>query len=131
MSLRKRISENLSGTTSNYGSALSEAFEVRCYNCDVTFPVGTKRCMHCGGKPGQQALFVPEIMGDPLGDFESLQREDESASPFGKGETPRRPKVEDTAEEEPEQASPLMRILSSFGWLIVFAAITAYRQCAG
>jgi hypothetical protein len=27
-------------------------FEVRCYACDVSFPPGTKRCVHCGGPTG-------------------------------------------------------------------------------
>ncbi len=31
-------------------------YEVRCPRCDVSFPVGTRTCLHCGGpngKPGQ------------------------------------------------------------------------------
>jgi hypothetical protein len=26
-------------------------YEVWCTRCDVSFPVGTKRCMHCGARP--------------------------------------------------------------------------------
>lgn len=87
--------------------------------------------MHCGGKPGQQALFVPEIMGNPLGDFESLEHQAENTGSFDAGAETRRSDEEIAADREPEPGSPIMRILSSFGWLIVFAAITAYRQCAG
>ena len=31
-------------------------YEVRCLRCDVSFPVGTRTCLHCGGpteKPGE------------------------------------------------------------------------------
>lgn len=27
----------------------SPAYEVHCGSCRVTFPVGTRRCIHCGG----------------------------------------------------------------------------------
>jgi hypothetical protein len=27
-------------------------FEVYCGRCQVTFPVGTRRCVHCGGRTG-------------------------------------------------------------------------------
>lgn len=27
-------------------------YEVYCYACQVTFPVGQKRCLHCGGRLG-------------------------------------------------------------------------------
>ncbi|HEY5657604.1 MAG TPA: hypothetical protein VIY27_07420 [Myxococcota bacterium] len=29
-------------------------FEVYCFNCRVTFPVGTRRCVHCGGPIGRR-----------------------------------------------------------------------------
>ena len=28
-------------------------YEVRCDNCRVTHPVGTRRCIHCGGPIGR------------------------------------------------------------------------------
>ena len=40
-------------------------FEVRCLNCDVSFPVGTKRCLHCGGRVGASGRSIPEL-GDSL-----------------------------------------------------------------
>jgi hypothetical protein len=27
-------------------------FEVHCARCRVTFPLGTRRCIHCGGRTG-------------------------------------------------------------------------------
>ena len=32
--------------------AESSPYEVRCSSCDVSFPVGTRSCMHCGGRTG-------------------------------------------------------------------------------
>lgn len=33
-------------------------FEVRCYHCDTSFAVGTKRCIHCGGRLGSAPVEV-------------------------------------------------------------------------
>ena len=35
------------------------AFEVRCPSCNVTFPVGTRQCIHCGGRTTKPAR-LPE-----------------------------------------------------------------------
>lgn len=35
-------------------------YEVYCHRCHVTFPVGTKRCVHCGGRLGRDRLR-PEL----------------------------------------------------------------------
>jgi hypothetical protein len=44
-------------------------FEVRCERCRVTFPVGTRRCIHCGGPtggaPGKFALRLESAAGEP------------------------------------------------------------------
>jgi len=41
-------------------------FEVRCLQCDVSFPVGTKRCMHCGNKIGRTPRSSPELAEMPF-----------------------------------------------------------------
>ncbi|MFK7896853.1 MAG: hypothetical protein AB8G23_13505 [Myxococcota bacterium] len=35
----------------------SRSYEVRCPRCDVTFPIETKRCVHCGGATGKGATI--------------------------------------------------------------------------
>ncbi len=35
------------------------AFEVYCQRCNVSFPIGTRRCVHCGGRTARQRGFVP------------------------------------------------------------------------
>ena len=34
----------------------STEYEVRCPSCDVSFPVGQKRCIHCGGTLGSRGM---------------------------------------------------------------------------
>ena len=34
----------------------STEYEVRCSRCDVSFPVGQKRCIHCGGRLGSRGV---------------------------------------------------------------------------
>ena len=36
-------------------------FEVRCPSCDVSFPVGTKRCLHCGARTGASRFQSPDM----------------------------------------------------------------------
>lgn len=52
-------------------------YEVYCHNCRVSFPVGTRRCIHCGGRIGQRRLAaVPgPIQTQPqpeIGDEEAI-----------------------------------------------------------
>jgi len=44
-------------------------FESYCFSCGVTFPVETKRCVHCGGRlarAGQKAEGVAEAVAPTL-----------------------------------------------------------------
>ena len=41
-------------------------YEIHCARCRVTFPVGTKRCLHCGGRltrdrMPQNVVFPPAL----------------------------------------------------------------------
>ena len=79
-------------------------FEVYCNQCNVTFPTGTRRCLHCGGRLSRER-------GRP-----------EAAPP--------QPFPMDAAEEEelPRRSpfSPMVLL-----WLALFVAGTIYRACAG
>jgi hypothetical protein len=44
------------------------AYEVVCPACRVTFPVGTRRCIHCGGRVGPAATAGPPIELPPPGE---------------------------------------------------------------
>ncbi len=46
-------------------------YEVYCFNCRVSFPVGTRRCIHCGGRIGRQRMeAVPGPIPRELGEEE-------------------------------------------------------------
>jgi ribosomal protein L37E len=81
------------------------AFEVYCQRCRVTFPVGTRTCLHCGGRLARErqarsGLAVPQEELDP----EAVLAEEEL---------------------------PVRRALSPFTaiWVLLAIAATLYRAC--
>jgi len=82
----------------------SAFFEVYCNRCNVTFPVGTRRCLHCGGRLSRER-GTPEA--EPAQPF--------LLAPAEEGEAPRRSPI-----------SPILLL-----WLAVFVGGTIYRACAG
>jgi len=50
-------------------------YEIYCYQCHVTAPVGTRRCVHCGGRLSKQQRQLDPVMGMP---FEESVEEDEA-----------------------------------------------------
>jgi hypothetical protein len=42
-------------------------FEVYCDRCRVTFPLGTRRCIHCGGPTGSSPRRLPSPFGAASG----------------------------------------------------------------
>ena len=83
-------------------------YEVRCPRCDVTFPLGTRRCIYCGGPTG------PAEASGLRAAMRSL------------------PAGPEPAEEEEMEARP--RGLLGRGvavlWLLAALAISIYRACA-
>ena len=51
-------------------------FEVYCYDCRTTFPVGTRQCVHCGGRLGDRKRSRIPALPHPL---ESLEVEENEA----------------------------------------------------
>ncbi|HPG25434.1 MAG: hypothetical protein H6748_20805 [Spirochaetaceae bacterium] len=112
-------------------------FEVRCPSCRVTFPVETKRCVHCGGpttRPvpigAEESLRVAPIeiesdirlrKGSSLG--KSL-----SQTIHGPGPNERELEVEDAP---PSFVRGLLNSLGGMIWVIAFVVFTIVRQCNG
>ena len=102
-----------------------EAYEVRCRHCDVSFPVGTKRCVHCGERTGVQPVFARNFADDPMADFGQ-------PGDFSAGETSTARPIDFADEEEAEpRGTSMFRALGNLSWIILFVAITVYRSCAG
>ena len=80
------------------------AFEVYCHRCRVTFPLGTRTCLHCGGR---------------------LARERQAPSRFAA------PQELDPEAVLAEGEIPVRRALSPFTaiWVLLAIAATLYRAC--
>jgi hypothetical protein len=83
-------------------------YEVRCERCQVSFPIGTKLCIHCGGRTGSSELAVAD--GAP------------SLPPMG-------PAPEAQAEEEAVRQSPV-RVLVTLLWVVLAIAFSVVRSCS-
>jgi hypothetical protein len=83
-------------------------YEVRCERCRVTFPVGTRRCVHCGGPTGAAPARL------------ALRLEPAAQEPGG-------------AEVEPEFEIGRRRLVSplTFVWIALIVAGYLVRACSG
>lgn len=96
-------------------------YEVRCPNCNVSFALGTKRCLHCGSRtapPGAGPL--PSLRQDladhqlgPSSEFDPATLEEELA-----------------AESEEMPRSPFRMGMSAV-WILLVLIGSVYRVCTG
>ena len=121
-------------------------YEVRCLRCDVSFPVETKTCLHCGGPTSQAGpLLAPmgieevepakdEIFGTPgpisvdEGPFDAIERGQD-----GVDTTPIELWPDERDAEQPDAAPSFVKsILRSFGglvWVALLIAFSLARDC--
>lgn len=90
-------------------------YEVYCNRCGVSFPIGTRRCIHCGGPTARQRQGGARP--EPRLEF----RDD---GPFG---------AEDELEIEEEGIARRRGVFSPIAlvWLALAVAMTVYRACTG
>lgn len=102
------------------------SYEVRCPRCDVSFPVGTRKCIHCGGATGQP---------DKVAILESLVQT--STSPVDEFSDPMEfiPDQDERELEVSDEPSSvgrsLIRSLGGLVWVIVLIGFTLARNCGG
>ncbi len=77
-------------------------YEVRCSQCRVSFPLGTRRCMYCGEKIGQSAA-APELASLPS----------------------------EEGEEETSSGRSALRVGSGVVWVLLALFGSLYRVCMG
>jgi hypothetical protein len=53
-------------------------YEISCSRCLVTFPVGTKRCLHCGGRLTREGARQSIVFPPPTDIPEELPEEESS-----------------------------------------------------
>ncbi|MCZ6464889.1 MAG: hypothetical protein O7A09_11195 [Proteobacteria bacterium] len=87
------------------------AHEVRCYSCDVSFPQGTKQCMHCGGRTGQRPVqgLLPPGLEPPR---------------------PLQVEAEDADESNPLRRGPARMVMGAV-WVLLALVASLYRVCTG
>ena len=104
-------------------------YQVYCHSCNVTFPTGTKRCLHCGSRTRLEAPLggslnrpATEMMAAPL---------DLANEVLAIRSLPNLPVSESALEPE---AVPARRSLLRAGmtvlWMILLAAGYAWRACS-
>lgn len=109
-------------------------YEVRCPRCQVSFPVETRVCVHCGGRTAPPGTVVtherpPEF--DPL--HERAGRAPTSIDPSD--ETPfvfRESSAEETAEpgvESPNLVRSILGSLGGFVWILLLIAFSIAQSC--
>ena len=120
--------------------------EVRCNQCNVSFPAGTRRCMHCGGRTGPSSLSATgglELSELPqLSDVFEMPGETPTRGPKRAGPLRRRnrpaarkrnrratPPVDEV--EAAEQTGGAGRMAVGGVWLLLALLGTLYRACTG
>jgi hypothetical protein len=109
------------------------AYEVRCPRCDVSFPVGTRTCMHCGGPTsGAGRVQLLESMAPTEHSTSDLRTVAPTGSDSARFDLPD-PRTNGGEIDEVEQPASVGRTLfRSFGgiiWVLVLIAFSLARNC--
>ena len=75
-------------------------FEVYCVNCKVTFPIGTRKCLHCGARVAPQGRARVVRSGGPTALSEVARKHMQTSADAGAGRptSRRNPTLEELAE---------------------------------
>lgn len=112
-------------------------YEVRCPRCDVSFPVGTRRCVHCGG-PTAASDAPPPIAIDTGATSPWIRTSEGTAGGAGAAGSPGATSAPGNAGgdaiEVPEEGSQslgatLLRTFGSLFWVIALIAFSILRSC--
>jgi hypothetical protein len=99
---------------------------VNCERCDVSFPTGTKRCIHCGGRtgPGRLHIMGASPQGHDVTSYGS--GEDIHVQPVGEGGLD--PLNADEVTEGGR--SGLMRSAVTLVWVLLAVGFSIVRACS-
>ena len=90
------------------------AYEVRCHACNVSFPVGTKRCFHCGERILRESFFRPATDADGMPVFQEAQGIDT---------------IEEPEDAEPQRGGRFLRVGITLVWIVLALISAAVRSC--
>ncbi|MEZ4281989.1 MAG: hypothetical protein R3F21_20490 [Myxococcota bacterium] len=119
---------------------MSTPYEVRCPRCDVSFPVETRRCIHCGGPTSAAGATAPVVVDTKdmppwIRSSEEAGRSPGAYDDAGSGGGGSVPRIGDEDRAEvPEEApsslaSTLLRTFGSLFWVIALVAFSILRNC--
>jgi hypothetical protein len=127
-------------------------FEVRCPRCDVSFPVETRTCMHCGGptSPEGQAISARPIFGFDSGFDSALSTDstptdealvqsgddpsfDYSQAGMPPGSTPESAALDhrDIDSETPNVGRSILGSMGSLIWILMLVAFSLSGRVCG
>jgi len=101
-------------------------YESRCPSCNVTFPIETKVCIHCGGRTAPSMVHFPDPPPAPSkgGDAARIAMEMR-----GRSEAPVQGHVlAEDVDDEPVRVSPL-RSLITIVWVALAIGVSLLRAC--
>jgi len=105
-------------------------YEVRCHRCDVSFPVETRRCIHCGGatSPSSAGIDVAAFAGTVEAATGSVPAPT-SPAPISLGD---RDEPDAPGEAPPQQGigAALLRSFGSLFWVIALIGFSFARSCS-
>jgi len=128
--------------------AAGSPFESRCLRCDVSFPIETRKCMHCGGPTtrGDELSAPDPIVSsayEPISELGSHSPDPRSIL-SAPGSTEQKSdslfQLPDFSSGDREAQSPdeptsigrsLIQGLGGFVWIIVLIGFTLVRNCGG
>ena len=102
-------------------------YEVACPACEVSYPPGQKRCVHCGGRTTKSVVEMPDAPPEFTEAVGQAEREPGPLAVEGR-EIIFLPS--DTVEEEEEIRGSWLRRLGGLTWIILFVLLTAIRMCS-
>jgi len=116
-------------------------YEVRCARCDVSFPVETRRCIHCGGPTaasdapvGTGADFPGPIEVMRTGPSPATAAPSPLPAPVSSDRLPPFPgpigESEPADEARPGLGATLLRSFGSLFWIIALIGFSIVRSCS-
>lgn len=109
--------------------SVGSAYEIRCGNCQVSFPPGTKKCIHCGGRLGGRTASRPPT---PPPTWRAQQGESFFPTAL-EGDPAAFEEFRPEAAEEPDASTPrrAIRVGVNLLWIVGAVLLTVLQMCRG
>lgn len=104
-------------------------YEVSCPSCRVSYPVGQKRCVHCGGPTAPSVVEVPDAPPQLHEGGRETRHQPEPDEPMEMREMVLMPAGAE--DEEPSRGGSTLSRLGGLTWILIFVVVTIIRACFG